>query len=152
MRKTLFLILALFSALTCLAAPTGFAQSGGSDLSVKLIYFLPRGSTPRPDIDTKFNQVLKDTQQFFADEMERHGYGRKTFNFETDRRGNAVVRQVNGRFRDAYYLTNPWRKSLARNRRTVLIDHKLSILLLWNSSVSLLCAETVMTVMLLAGI
>ena len=91
MRSTLFLILVLFFTLTCLMLPSSFAQSGGSDPIVKLIYFLPRGNTPQPDIDTKFDEVLKGTQKFYADEMERHGYGRKTFKFETDKHGNAVV-------------------------------------------------------------
>ena len=110
MRKTLFLILVLFFPLTCLSVPTGFAQSDDSDPIVKLIYFLPRGNTPQPDIDMKFDEVLKGSQKFYADEMERHGFGRKTFNFETDTRGNAVVNHVNGRFRDAHYLTEPWVK------------------------------------------
>ncbi|MDE0467623.1 MAG: leucine-rich repeat domain-containing protein [Candidatus Poribacteria bacterium] len=110
MRRTRFWILALFFALTCLSVPTGFAQSGDSEPIVKLIYFLPRGNTPQPDIDTKLDEVLKGSQKFFADEMERHGFGRKTFRFETDRRGNAVVNHVNGRFRDAHYLTEPWVK------------------------------------------
>ena len=115
MKKILFFTLSLLSVVTCLSVPTGFAQSGGSDPVVRLIYFLPRGNTPQPDIDTKFDTMLKNTQKFYADEMERHGFGRKTFRFETDRRGNAVVNHVNGRFRDAHYYEGPLENSLARN-------------------------------------
>ena len=103
MRKTLFLIPTLFFALTCFSVPIGFAQSGDSDLIVKLIYFLPRGNTPQSDIDTKLDVLVKEVQGFYADEMERHGFGRKTFRLETDRRGTVVVHHVNGRFTNAYY-------------------------------------------------
>ena len=36
--------------------------------------------------------------------MEYHGFGRKTFRFETDTTGKAVVHHVKGKFKDAYYL------------------------------------------------
>ena len=104
MRKTLFLILVLFSALTCLTLPSSFAQSGDPDYTARLIYFVPRGNTPTSNMDKWFDEVLKGTQKFFADEMERHGYGRKTFKFETDRHGNAVVHHVTGRFKEPHYL------------------------------------------------
>ena len=107
MKKTLFFTLILFTVLTCLAVPTGFAQNGNPDYTARLIYFLPRGNTPRPNIDTQFDEVLKETQKFFADEMERHGYGRKTFKFQTDTHGKAVVQHVTGRFRESHYLAEP---------------------------------------------
>ena len=108
MRKVFCWTLALLSVLMCFVVPKSFAQSGGSPHVVRLIYFVPRGNTPQPDIDTQFDTVLKDVQKFYADEMERHGFGRKTFRFETDRRGKAVVNRVNGRFKDAHYLADPW--------------------------------------------
>ena len=43
-------------------------------------------------------------QTFFADQMEDHGFGRKTFAFETGVRGKTVVHQVKGQFPDKYYL------------------------------------------------
>ncbi len=35
--------------------------------------------------------------------MQTHGFGRRTFNFETDYNGRAVVHRVNGQFPDTYY-------------------------------------------------
>ena len=70
---------------------------------VRLIYFLPMNRRAQQDIDTKLDTLIKDVQQFYAEEMQRHGFGRKTFTFETDATGKAVVHHVNGRFRDAYY-------------------------------------------------
>ena len=70
---------------------------------VRLIYFLPRGRAPQPNIDTKFHVLIEDTQRFYTDEMERHGFDGKTFTFETDSQGRAVVHRVNGRFNDVHY-------------------------------------------------
>ena len=70
---------------------------------VRLIYFFPRDRQPHPDINAKIDGLIKDTQKLYADEMERHGFGRKTFRFETDVHGNAVVYHVKGRFMDQEY-------------------------------------------------
>ena len=70
---------------------------------VRLIYFRPRDRQPPPNINVKMDQLIKDVQQFYADQMEAHGFGRKTFQFETDAHGNAVVYHIVGRFEDADY-------------------------------------------------
>ena len=70
---------------------------------VRLIYFLPINRRAQHDIDTKLDTLIKDVQQFYTEQMQNHGFGRKTFTFETDTAGNAVVHPVNGRFSDAYY-------------------------------------------------
>ena len=72
---------------------------------VRLIYFLPSDREPQPGIDEKMDKLIKDMQRVYADLMERHGFGRKTFQFETDTRGNAVVHHVTGRFTERYYST-----------------------------------------------
>jgi len=71
--------------------------------SVRLVYFLPRGRPARPDRIEAFRQLIKDVQQFYADEMERHGYGRKTFRVETDRGGEPIVHRFNGRSNERHY-------------------------------------------------
>ncbi|RKU11763.1 hypothetical protein C6501_12120 [Candidatus Poribacteria bacterium] len=70
---------------------------------VRLIYFLPNDRVAQQDIDAKMDTLIKNVQQFYADEMERHGFGRKTFRFETDSTGKTVVHRVNGKFNDAHY-------------------------------------------------
>ena len=70
---------------------------------VRLIYFLPRDRPARPGRVTALRQLIKDTQQFYADEMERHGFGRKTFRVETDEAGEVLVHHVVGEFNDRYY-------------------------------------------------
>ena len=73
---------------------------------VSLIYFRPSDRPGRPNVDAEIDALIKKAQQFYADEMERHGFGRKTFQFEADANGTAVVHHVNGKFPYAYYQQN----------------------------------------------
>ena len=73
---------------------------------VSLIYFLPSDKPVRPNVDAEIDGLIKKVQRFFADEMERHGFGRKTFQFEADANGNAVVHHINGNFPYARYQQN----------------------------------------------
>ena len=70
---------------------------------VRLIYFRPRDRRHRPDRVTALRKLIKDVQQFYANEMERHGFGRKTFTVETDADGELLVHHVDGKFTDAHY-------------------------------------------------
>ncbi len=78
----------------------------GEPRTVRLIYFLPSDRAPEQDIDTKLDTMIKNVQKFYADEMERHGFGRKTFTFETNADGNALVHHVGGQFTSSYYSGN----------------------------------------------
>ena len=75
----------------------------GEPYTVRLIYFLPNDRQPRPSIDIELHGRIKGIQQYYADVMEYHGFGRKTFRFEIDADGKAMVHHVRGRFNDAYY-------------------------------------------------
>ena len=99
--------------------------------TVRLIYFLPINRSAQQDIDTKLDTLIKDVQQFYAEQMQNHGFGRKTFSFETDATGKAVVHHVNGRFSDAYYENETFDKvveeieerfSLSMNLYLISID------------------------------
>ena len=70
---------------------------------VRVVYFLPNDRPHRPDRVTALRQLIKDAQQFFADEMQRHGFGRKTFTFETREDGEPVVHHIDGKFNETYY-------------------------------------------------
>ena len=85
--------------------PLSFAQEARP--IVKLIYFLPKDNEPQPDINEKMDRLIRDAQQFYADQMEAHGFSGKTFLFETDARGKAVVRRVIGQHTDKYYTDLP---------------------------------------------
>ena len=74
--------------------------------SVRIIYFVPRGRSPQPSIWAKLNGLIRDVQRFYADQMQTHGFGRKTFTFETDENAETLVWQIDGQFRDWHYHTD----------------------------------------------
>ena len=80
---------------------------------VRMIYFLPRNRTMQPDMWTKLDTLIRDVQSLYADEMERNGFGRKTFTFETDEDGEMLFYRVDGRSNDWYYHTQTQAKVYA---------------------------------------
>ena len=103
MKTRLYSVIILFGFVTLFALPNSFAQEALNQPSVRLIYFLPNDRPPRPDRVSALRQLIKDAQEFYADEMERHGYGRKTFTIETDEDGESLVHHVDGKFTEYYY-------------------------------------------------
>ncbi|MDE0018491.1 MAG: hypothetical protein OXU51_20070 [Candidatus Poribacteria bacterium] len=67
------------------------------------IYFLPTNRPPQADIPEKIDRILRDLQTFFADEIQRHAFGRKTFDFEKNSDGSAKVYLFEGKTTDEYY-------------------------------------------------
>ena len=103
--KTRFLFtitLITFSVVACLA--NGFSQEAAVPKGmVRLIYFLPKDSRAQPDIKVKLDTLIKDIQRIYADSLESYGFGRKTFEIETDANGKAVVHRVDGLSGEAHY-------------------------------------------------
>ena len=70
---------------------------------VRVIYFTPRDRPARSDRVAVIHQMITDTQELFADQMEYHGLDRKTFRVETNQAGNTLIHRITGKFDDAYY-------------------------------------------------
>ena len=77
----------------------------GEPRTVRMIYFVPDDRPSIENIDTKLDSLIKEIQRFYADEMERNGFGRKSFVFESDASGKAVAHHVNGQSSASYYNT-----------------------------------------------
>ena len=104
MNRTLCFLLTLFHLVTLAFLPNSFAQHGTPpENTVGIIYFRPTDREPHENIDAKLDTLLKTVQQFYADEMERNGFGRKTFRLQTDAQGDTVVHHINGQFKTEYY-------------------------------------------------
>ena len=56
----------------------------GKRYVVRIAYAVPEDRQPRPEVIRNVRALLPWLQNWYADQMERHGYGRKTFQFETD--------------------------------------------------------------------
>ena len=101
MKTTLCFTLTLLIFAMLAFVPSSFAQD--SRPIVRLIYFVPSNRQPRPNIDTQMDKLIKDVQQGYEDIMEAHEFGKKTFQFEMDVKGNAVVHTVNGQYTEKHY-------------------------------------------------
>ena len=78
----------------------------GEPRTVRLIYFLPNDRPYQAEVVQKMKDEIRTVQTFFADQMEAHGYGRRTFRVETDSQGEPKVHRVAGRHPDSHYLDN----------------------------------------------
>ena len=111
MKTTLCFILTLFVFVTLAFVPNSFAQDNSPEYVVRQIFFYPSDLQPWQDVDSTLDKLVKHVQQFYADEMERHGFGRKTFQLETDTQGNPVRHYVKGKFTKEHYTKNIIRKA-----------------------------------------
>ena len=73
---------------------------------VRLMFLLPKDKDIPSNLIAKLDKSIRETQDFYADEMERHGFERKTFTFETNENGKAKVYLVKEDKTKKYDLTN----------------------------------------------
>ncbi len=124
MKTILCFILTLLPFLTLMFVPNSFAQVPRP--LVRLIYFVPSDRHPQPDIDRKFDKLIEGVQQGYEEIMAAHGFGKKTFLFETDAQGKAVVHTVNGQEPEKHYSRDNWINipSIARELQEQSFDTK----------------------------
>ena len=78
----------------------------GEPRTVRMIYFLPNDRPFRQEVVDSMKVTIRQIQTFYAEQMQAHGYGNKTFRFETDAQGEPMVHRVDGQYPDSHYLDN----------------------------------------------
>ncbi len=76
----------------------------GEPRTVRMIYFLPIDRPYQAEVVQKMKDEMRNLQTFFAEQVQAHGYGKKTFRFETDAKGEPKVHRVDGQYADGYYV------------------------------------------------
>ena len=76
----------------------------GEPRTVRMIYFLPNDRPYRADVVQRMKDEILKVQAFYAEQMEAHGYGKRTFRVETDAQGTPKVHRMDGKHPDSYYL------------------------------------------------
>ena len=104
MKTILCFTLTLLTFVTLAFVPNSFAQDADPEYVVRVIYFHPSDIQPPQAIDATLDKWVEHVQQFYAAEMERHGFGRKTFRLETDALGKTVRHYVKGKFANEHYI------------------------------------------------
>ena len=80
----------------------------GESRTVRLFYFLPNDRPFRTDVVQRIKDEIRNIQVWFGEQIQAHGYGYKTFRFETDDQGEPLVHRVDGQHPDSHYLDNSW--------------------------------------------
>ena len=81
-----------------------FNLNVGEPRTVRMIYFLPNDRPFRQEVVDSMKVTIRQIQTFFAEQMQAHGHGHKTFRFETDAEGEPMVHRVDGQYPDSHYL------------------------------------------------
>ena len=76
----------------------------GEPRTVRMIYFLPNDRPYRADLVQEMKDGIRNVQTFYAEQMDAHGYGNKTFRVETDSQGEPMVHRVAGQYPDNHYF------------------------------------------------
>ena len=76
----------------------------GEPRTVRMIYFLPNDRPFRQEVVDSMKVTIRQIQTFFAEQMQTHGYGNKTFHFETDAEGEPLVHRVDGQYPNSHYF------------------------------------------------
>ena len=80
------------------------ALNVGEPRTVRMIYFLPNDRPFRQEVVDLMKVRIRDVHIFYAEQMEAHGYGNRTFRIETDAQDEPLVHRVDGRYSDRHYL------------------------------------------------
>ena len=84
------------------------ALNKGEPRTVRMIYFLPNDRPFRQEVVDSMKVAIRRVQTFYAEQMQAHGYGNRTFRIETDAQGEPLVHRVDGRHSNRYYRTHDW--------------------------------------------
>ena len=96
-----------------------------AEYTVRTIYFQPTDAPAAPV--EKIQNAMEHTQKFYADEMQRHKFSRKTFRLERVA-GKVVVHTVRGRHKANHYRNdtagtlNAELPAFMKNRNDILIS------------------------------
>ena len=100
---------------------------------VRLIYFLPNDCSSQEGINDRMDMLIKDAWQFYAEQLQNYGFGRKTFTFESDPSGKAVVHHVNGNHAKEHYHTDGSNKILEELREQFDLSKNIYFIVLESS-------------------
>ncbi len=100
----------------------------GEPRTVRMIYFLPNDRSYRQEVVDSMKVVIRQVQTFYAEQMEAHGYGNRTFSFENDAQGEPMVRRVDGQHPDLHYFKDT--KSLVDDELAPTFDYAANVYLI----------------------
>ncbi len=105
----------------------------GEPRTVRMIYFLPNDRPFRQEVVDSVKVAIRQIQTFYAEQMQAHGYGNKTFRFETDAQGEPLIHRMDGQHPDSHYLDNTSRTVLEEVEQAFDRDANIYLIVVDNS-------------------
>ena len=104
--------------------------NAGEPRTVRMIYFLPTDWPYRAEVVDAMKTVIKQSQTFYAEQMQANGYGNKTFRIETDAQGEPMVHRVDGQHAFSYYDNTLGNAVIDELDRTFDLDANIYVIVL----------------------
>ena len=93
---------------------------------VQTVYFKPTDAPPAPKT---LSQTMQDVQLLYLTEMERNGYGTKTFRLERNAAGDPIIHTVNGRHATAHYRATTYNSIRAELPQRFLEQNNITVII-----------------------
>ena len=113
------------------------ALNVGEPRTVRMIYFLPNDRPFRQEVVDSMKVAIRRVQTFYAEQMEAHGYGNRTFRIETDAQDEPLVHRVDGRHAERHYLGGYGNDVLEEIEQTFDLERNIYLIVLDNSTDSI---------------
>ena len=104
--------------------------NAGEPRTVRMIYFLPSDWPYRADVVDSMKTAIKESQTFYREQMEAHGYGDWTFRIETDAQGEPLVHRVDGQHPFSHYDNTLGNAVVAELEQTFDLDANIYFIVL----------------------
>jgi hypothetical protein len=89
--------------------PPGYVRISPALHKVRALYLIPSNRTAQQEAVYKFRETILLCRDWYLDQMERNGFGRRTFNYETESDGSTPkINILNAPNTDDYYRVDPW--------------------------------------------
>ena len=85
------------------ASKQALPHTGGPRI-VRMIYFVSDPQGFRQEVVDKMKTTIQEVQRIYADQIRAHGFGEKTFRYETDAQGDPMIHIVYGFGGTYHYL------------------------------------------------
>ena len=105
----------------------------GEPRTVRMIYFLPNDRAYQDGVVDSMKTMIRRLQGFYAEQMEAHGYGPRTFQYETDDQGEPLVHRLDGQNPDSHYVDGTFDAVFPEIEQTFDVSQNIYFVLIDNS-------------------
>ena len=98
-----------------------------SPKKLHVVYFTPADRDPEPRYQERLDAIMEDIRAFYRDEMEKAGFGPRTFDLDRDAQGKLVIHLVKSKEPDSAFTRSGFSQDQANDalaRQRIRADSK----------------------------